>query len=205
MNFAKKQVHNPEQGLVNLVNKTFDMYECSTFHGFRTERQICIKFESSLQRVLSKHLNIREITTDDKQLPSRSKIQRRIASNMRGDLQRVDVRPFPIEGWDSPYTPMEINIHIRYDETDKDEISNIIMIPSKEQPENESFSAYPLLLVRSKQVVWEVVAHWIKRTLDCHVFQLTVPVALLGQIAEWWASYLYDMPPGENERVNGNI
>ncbi|KAI7847958.1 hypothetical protein BDC45DRAFT_524734 [Circinella umbellata] len=193
---------NPSAGLANLVEKSFEMYECSPFYNFRTERRQCARFESSLEKYLKTKLSLTTVNkknNDDNQ--KRSDI-----TNSKGEIHKVNIQPYPIEGWDSPYTPVEITLTARLYTLKHNLDVTIIMLPNKEQPETEddTFCSYPLILVRCNIRLWTPISLWIEKSFDCKIFKLSASTNMLGNIAEWWASYLFQLPISGDERVYVN-
>ncbi|KAG2225144.1 hypothetical protein INT45_011827 [Circinella minor] len=190
------------QELSNLVEKSFEMYECSPLYNFRTDRRQCARLENSLEKALKTKLSLTTINNDNND----NNRKRSDITNSKGEIHKVNIEPYSIEGWDSPYTPVEITVTVRLYTIKNDFEATIIMLPNKEQPETEddSFCLYPLILARCNIRLWTPISLWIEKIFDCKIFKLIAPTNMLGNIAEWWASYLFQLPIGEDERVYAN-
>ncbi|KAI8145494.1 hypothetical protein BJV82DRAFT_666743 [Fennellomyces sp. T-0311] len=184
-------------GLLQLVGKSYDAYRCTDFYGFRTDRRSRHSYEEGITAALCTVLRLEKLDQD-------SKKKSQSANEINGYLESVQVNLYPIEGWDSPYTPIEIVVRVKFKRnTAPVSESKIIMLPIREQPEADVLCSYPLLLVRAKSVVWKTASLWVKKAFDCHIVELQVKPNTLVSIVEWWSSRLFETPPGESDAVTG--
>ena len=77
------------------------MYECSPLYNFRTERRQCTRFENSLENTLKTKLSLTISNNNNNNDNNNDTRKRSDITNSKGEIHKVDIKPYHIEGWDS--------------------------------------------------------------------------------------------------------
>ncbi|KAI9277452.1 hypothetical protein BY458DRAFT_453462 [Sporodiniella umbellata] len=179
-------------GLVELANNTFHLFRCSPFYNFENDTRPSRNKPGSLALFICSELQL--------SLSHRKEIR-----GSRGELKdiRFENLAMPeIDFYSSQVQPLKITIDLKFAKDRLDTQHVFILIPAVVHPtQNSSFTYYPLMLVRSKDLVRTVVLEWFKTNYTCQISTLFINVAVFHSVIKGWIGTLLDLVPLEDELI----
>ncbi|KAG1451518.1 hypothetical protein G6F55_009147 [Rhizopus delemar] len=179
-------------GLVELANKTFNLYRCSPLFSFDNDTRSSRNKPRSLALFLCSGLQL-------------SIAGKTIQQSSRGEIKdvRFEHASIPeITFYDRHVKPLKLTIQLRFTKDKADTQHIFLLLPATVQSTHSpDFTYFPVMLAKAKNIVTTEVMEWLKKNYACHISPLPIPSPTFHSVIKTWVTTLFELAPLEDELV----
>lgn len=180
--------------LVELANKTFNLYRCSPLFSFDNDTRSSRNKPRSLALFLCSGLQL-------------SIAGKTIQQSSRGEIKdvRFEHASIPeITFYDRHVKPLKLTIQLRFTKDKADTQHIFLLLPATVQSTHSpDFTYFPVMLAKAKNIVTTEVMEWLKKNYACHISPLPIPSPTFHSVIKTWVTTLFELAPLEDELVKG--